>query len=575
MSTKLYALCLAFTFLACSKPPKAASFGSGRASIGANSDQETTYGGIKDDGTTTGGYTGLACSNKDTHRGIRAWRRLSNIELKNTVADVFGVTTDVDYSSFVNDISKSGIFDTSMVPSNFVSTIRLKSYFSFAESLATKADLTKLFPCLSDGASCVYATLKTLGAEAWRRPLTAEELTGLNTVYDQLITDGYKNDEAARLMIQALVLSQSFLYRSELGEKQDDGSFLLTNWELASSLSYATIRTIPDSELKALAESSQLRNSDTLVKQATRLLNSPKAKIAWKDFGSMWLEAGNIISTDKIQAEFTPAVKNQLTEEIQNFFVDTMFSAPNRTYGQLLTADYTVGDISSSFIYGSTIKDGKISYKEPQRRGILGQAGFLASTAASDTPNPIKRGVFVLGKLLCSGFAPAPPTALPETKSGLSNKELFQQHSKGSCAGCHKYIDDFGFALENFDEIGKFRESDEGGPIAISGTVSIDGKAVTIASPEDLSEAIALSHQGMECFARQTFRYTLGRPEYAAVPIVGGKAKDDTTTESQLDRCQIDAATAAMKANGGDLKAAFLDFVGNPAFRLRLAGPKN
>lgn len=571
MKLKIYTFLISALALtvSCAKAPTRSSKG-GR---GANS--EKTPGVGPNGGMTTDAYAGLTCTNKETHRGIRAWRRLSNIELKNTITDVFGVKDGVDYSSFVNDISKSDIYDTAMVSSNFVSTIRLKGYFTLAESLATKADLTKLFPCLSSGKACVTTTLKTLGASAWRRPLTTEELSSLNGVYDQLITDGYKVDEAARLMIQALVLSQGFLYRSELGEKQDDGAYLLTDWELASALSYATIRTIPDAELKSLAEKNLLRNSDTLIKQATRLLNAPKAKIAWKDFGSMWLESSNILSSEKKQAEFTPAVKNKLSEEIQNFFVDTMFSANKKTYEQLLTASYTVGDSSSSFIYGSTVLDGKIQYKEIQRRGLLGQAGFLASAAVSDTPNPIKRGVFVLGKLLCSSFAPAPAIVLPAPKSGLSNKELFKQHSQGGCAGCHKFIDDFGFALENFDEIGKFRDQDEGGAIVINSTVKIDDKDVVIHSPEELSEAIAQSTQGLECFARQTFRYALGRPEYASVPVVGGVAQADKSTESQLDRCQIDALTASMKNNGGDLKTAIIDLVGNPAFRLRLAGPKN
>lgn len=526
-------------------------------------------------GMTTGNYGGLACPNKETHRGIRSWRRLSNIEIKNTVDAVFGSPTDVDYSSFINDISKAEVFDTSMSVGNYVSTNRLKGYFTFAESLAKGVTINKLFPCLAKGRSCISSSLATLGAATWRRPLTSDELNRLTAVYDQLMTDGYASEAAARLVIEALVLSQEFLYRSELGVQLADGTYELTDYELASALSYATIRTVPDAELKSLADKKMLRDSATLAKQATRLLNLPAAKSAWKDFAGQWLQADGVLDAAKTQTAFTDTVKTKLSDEMKNFFVDTMFSATKKTYDQLLLADYTVGDNSSAFIYGGTVAGGKIQFKETQRKGLLGQAGFLASAAVADTTNPIKRGVFILSRLMCSGFAPAPATTFPTVKSGLSTKELFQQHSQGSCASCHKFIDDFGFALENFDEIGKFRDNDAGAAIVIKSNVTIDGKELAIASPDELSNALAHSSQAMECYARQTFRYTLGRLEYAAVPIIGGTPAEDKTTESQLDKCQIQDVASAVEANGGDLKTAFVELVSNPGFRLRLAGPGN
>jgi hypothetical protein len=569
MKIKLLCLSILVSLSACAKPPKTVG-----KSAHANGDSTPNLPQNPEGTMSTEGYTELTCGNKDTHRGIRSWRRLSNVELKNTVSAVFGVQ-EIDSSSLINDISKADVFDTAMVSSNFVGTSRFKGYMTFAENLSNKVDLSKLFPCLAQGKTCMTSTLKSLGAAAWRRPLTAEESTKLDTLYDQLVTDGYKSDEAARLMVQALVLSQGFLYRSELGELQADGSFELTSWELASALSYSTIRTVPDAELKTLAAADKLRDSAELVKQATRLLADAKAKPAWKDFGAMWLESNNVLSVVKNQSAFNDNVKSKLSLEMQNFFVDTMFSSTKSTWEHLLLADYTLGDSSSSFIYGGTVENGKIGFAEPQRRGLLGHAGFLAAAAVADTPNPIKRGVFVLGRLLCSGFAPAPPTEVPEPKSGLSNKELFQQHSQGACAGCHKFIDDFGFAMENFDELGKYRDKDAAGAIVINGTVKIDNKDVKITSPLELSEAIAGSTQGMECFARQTFRYALGRPEYASVPIVGGVQAQDKSTVSQLDKCQIQGLTESMKESGGDLKSAILDLVANPAFRLRLAGPSN
>lgn len=555
--------------LACSSPPSRT-----KVATGAKGADAITGDLPSDKGPGVDDYLGLQCGDKETHRGIRAWRRLSNIELQNTVDAVFGLREGIDYSSFVNDIPKAEVFDTAMIPSNFVNGNRLRGYLSFAESLAAKVDINKQFPCLGEGEVCIARQLPKVLASAWRRPATDAELQDLQATYSNLLRDGFTNEESARFLIQAIALSQNFLYRSELGEAKGS-EFELTDWELASALSYATVRSIPDAELIRLAENGQLRDSAILRQQAERLLATPAARAAWKDFGSMWLMSDAVLEASKNQPEFNDDLKRKLAAETNNLFIESMFDAGDGgSFGRLLTADYTPADGSSDWIYNSTAADGKVRFNEEERRGILGQASFLASGAVTDTTNPVKRGVFIMNRLLCSGFPPAPPVEFPEVKPGQSTKEVFERHSQGSCAVCHGVIDQFGFAFENFNELGIFREKDGDKAIVIDAKVKIDGQVVAIRSPEEIGQAIANSDQGMNCFVRQTFRYALGRIEYAPVSILGAPAPEATDKQGQLDACQIQNATSAMKAQSGDMKTALLELISSPAFRFRLAGPK-
>ncbi|RYZ59211.1 MAG: DUF1592 domain-containing protein [Proteobacteria bacterium] len=564
-------LAFSLLILSCSRAPARHSPPKGESNAlpgNIKADVGSAIGG----GKTSSEYLGLSCNNNETHRGIRAWRRLSNIELKNTVLDVFGPIDGVDYSEFISDIPKIEAFDTMVIPSNYVTINRLKSYVKFAESLSLKINIDTLFPCLKEGAACISANLSPLAAKAWRRPIEPDEVERLVRLFSNLQSDGYSNEASARMMIQGLVLSQAFLYRSELGDKQGDGNFLLNDWEMASAMAYTIWRRPPDAALSSLAASGSLKDPAVVRQEAERMLADPKAKDAWSSFASMWLEATKIQGMSKTAPEFTSSLKEKLTSEMTNFFVDTMFTSEKRTFEQLLTASYTLGDNASNFIYESSAAAGKIPFVQTQRRGLLGQAGFLASHALDDAPNPITRGVFVSQRLLCVGFINPPAVKIPEAASGLSNKERFKQHTAGSCAFCHKSIDSLGFALENFDQSGKFRGDDAGIPIVVDGSLNLDGVDVPIASADELSSAIAKSKQGLECFVRQSMRFGLGRMENAPRTIIGLPTSDKKSVQSELDRCQIAAIAGAMAAKNGDLKTAVIELVSSPAFRKRLIG---
>ena len=515
----------------------------------------------------------LSCDVPGTFRGLRAWRRLSNIEVQNTAADVFGVK-DADVSGFPGDLPKKEIFDTVNVESNFMSSSRWGGYETFAVSLASKVDLNRFFPCIAEGASCLTKQLPDLLSLAWRRPATQIEVDGLSNLYNTVIKDGSMPVQAVRVVIQAIVLSQNFLYRSELGVRQNDNSYGLTDWEMASAFSYIIWRRPPNEELRKIVLAGGFSQATNLRPIVEKMFNDPLAKEGWKDFAAQWLETGKIETATKKAMEYNAAVKKSLIDEARNFFTDTMFSASSKTYKQLLTADYSVAEPALDFIYEAKSIAGKTPFIHPERRGLLGLAGFLSSHALPDNSNPILRGVFINDKILCNDFAPAPPFTPPESKPGLSNRELFRQHNNPVCASCHTAIDNVGFAFENFDGLGKFRTTDAGDAITVDGKLTLDGRSVTVASPREMSEAIGNSLDGQRCYVRTLFRYSLGRTELFPRPLIGSNEPPVTklTAKATLDRCQIEYAAKQMNSAAGDLRTGVIELLSSNGFRYRLKG---
>lgn len=524
---------------------------------------------IKDAQTADSYLANLRCDAPETFRGFRAWRRLSNAELRNTISDLFKLS-NIDYSAFPSDLPKKEVFDTVGAETNFVNSTRLAGYEQVMRSVSEQIDLGLHFPCLGEGEVCVQRKLPEFLELAWRRPATAEDVQGLSGLFALLLSDGVPAETALRSTLQAALLSHHFLYRSELGVLQSDRTFVLTDWELASALSYTLWRRPPNAELRELAAQGRLSQPEVLRQQAEKMLNDPQARPAFQDFAAQWLDAARISLTTKPLETFTPLVKDKMVREVQDFFTHVMFDAPQTNYQTLLTADFTMADPALDFIYDSASTAGRTPYMQAERRGILGQSGFLASHGLPDQSNPIQRGVFVAERVLCIRFPAPPPITPPMRQPGLSNKELFKQHSVPACSGCHTTIDNLGFAFENFDGIGRFRATDAGQPIVTDGSFVLDGQRITITSPQSLFEGIGQSQEGQQCYTREMFRYGLGRTEYFKRKIAGRISEQRLSAQGELDRCQIQNATQKMLASGGDLRTSILEIISSPAFRLRL-----
>lgn len=504
-------------------------------------------------------------------KGLRAWRRLSNAEFKNTVTAVFGLT-NVNYSGLTTDISHQDIYDTLMVPSNYVNEQRFGTFRAVAKDIASKVDLAKTFPCLSSGVGCILTTSKTLAEKAWRRPLLDVEVAGLAAVFTGTQAD-VGPEQAARFVIEAIVLAQSFLYRSELGIKAADGTYTLSDYEMASALSYSILRKPPDDTLLALAKGKSLSSRAAITAQVNRLFADPQAKSAWKDFASMWLDSNKILEADRTGiAEFTPALAAAASKETGDLFADTLSKKTGGTLNALLTSDSIPSSNVLSTIYSSVAANGILKFKETDRRGPLGLASFLIATSAVDHTSPVKRGVFVLKRLMCSNFAPFAKASLPPKTATQTNRDVYLGLEKGSCGGCHKPMNDIGFIFENFDMMGRYRTTADSQPITVASAPKLDGDVVDVSSMSDFLTALGQSKQVQECYARQIFRYSFGRSELTPMPVIGAAANTiiKLPTQVEVDNCQLRDGIDAMEAGGGDLKATLIAFLTSDAFRKRI-----
>jgi hypothetical protein len=374
---------------------------------------------------------------------------------------------------------------------------------------------------LSDGNACVAGFIRDFGKRAWRRPLTPTEQSELLALF-QGQTDA---TTGFRLVLQALLVSPSFLYRSEVGVTVPGETYhALTSWEMASRLSYFFTGTMPDAELIAAAEADSLVTPAQVETQARRLLATETAKEQVADFFSGWLNLRALDRLERDSSQF-PSWDSRLPmlfhEETRAFATHVVFD-PAGNLETLLTAPFTYGDPSLAAYYGGTASAPndvitRIELPPNQRAGLLTQASFLATHAKEIETDPVARGKFVRERLLCQGI-PAPSADLmvtaPEITPGSTTRERFAQHlADPACAGCHTLIDPIGLAFEHYDPIGQWREQEHGVEIDASGELTASDVPGAYDGVVEMAAKLAQSAMVSECFVRYWFRFAFGRGE--------------------------------------------------------------
>jgi hypothetical protein len=251
--------------------------------------------------------------------------------------------------------------------------------------------------------------------------------------------------------------------------------------------------------------------------------------------------------------------------ELDRFVESTLFDGPG-TFASLLTSTATDVDATLAALYGVDAPPpgewAPVSLDPAERSGILTRAGFLARTAHAVHPSPVKRGVFVLARLLC--VPPAPPPANVNTNppdegepgQPKTNRERYAKHTaQADCASCHVTIDGVGFGFENYDALGRWRDLDNGEPVDASGELigtDVDG---SFDGAIELSQKLATSTQAHDCVVSQVYRYALGRGTTAA------------------DLCSLGDLRAQFAEASGDVHALLLAVVTSDAFRTRKEAP--
>lgn len=354
-------------------------------------------------------------------------------------------------------------------------------------------------------------------ARAYRRPLTEAESTGLRELYHSLRKDEIPHDEAIRLVIARVLVSPDFLYRAERPvEGAEHGP--ASDWELANRLSYFLWSSQPDDELRELAAAGKLHDPDVLVQQTHRMLRDAKVRRLAIEFACQWLQIHDFDQLDEKSDRHFPTfagLRGAMYEESILFF--TYLFADNRPVLDILTADYTYLNEPLAQHYGIAgvtgpewqLVDGLKKYS---RGGVLAQATILTKQSGASRTSPILRGTWV-SEVILGERLPKPPKGVPPlpdddaSNDELTMRQLVEKHvSDAKCAVCHVRIDPYGFALEHFDAIGRYREEESGGqPIDARSQLS-DG------TPIDGFAGLQnyLANERRDAFVRQFCRKLLG-----------------------------------------------------------------
>ena len=450
----------------------------------------------------------------------RSYRLLTAHEYNNTIRDLIGSQSDIDVTTDTVplDIAVNGFkTDANTVFTNDHS----KGYVVAAQAAADKVD--SVFD-LTPECSNIECFIGTFGKKAFRRPLVATEQSSLLSLYSSL---------GEQALLVGIFSSPALLYRSEIGEEivsgETQGFYQLTDYEVASLLSYTYWATTPDEELVAAADAGQLNTPAQIQSQVQRLLDDDRAKVAFERFVNGWLNLNK-----NINADIDENLKADMKQETLRFLEAVVFG--NGSYEELLSADYSYMTSALAEHYGLPWPGGSgwqqvyYSGENSERRGILGHASILTLQSTSESTHPVKRGLFVRRNLLCQDFPPPPVGAdlSPTIDPSHTVRERFEEHQQDSCNTCHQYIDGIGFGLEAYSNIGLFRTMETTGDNSIrtidaSGYIgSLDSAetflsesspVLTFSTLSELSHLIADSSNGRACYVRQWFRYTRGQRE--------------------------------------------------------------
>ena len=486
--------------------------------------------------------------------------RLTHEQWEQSVRDLLQLTAVSGLSSGFTGDPPGGTF-TNNERKLFVTAGLWGDYQRAAETLSQRvthdaASLTRI----SGGATAAAAFVKTFGRRAFRRPLTTAEETRYQTLFATGATvfkSGNNFTDGAQLVIEAMLQSPHFLYRTELGT---DGQ-PLTAYEVASKLSYLLRNTMPDDALLNAAASGELGTDAGLLSRAQALLDAMPASLVFQRFHSELFGLDRYRSIEKDATafpKFTATLPADLMQADTLFF-DSIFSHGQGLRELLQSSAAFVNEATASF-YGLTAQG--TAFKQvtlgPERPGYFTRTGFLTLNATLRDPDIIHRGVDINRRVLGAPNL-APPAgvvipALPTPIPGQTNRQRVNAHTgAGTCgASCHgTFINPIGFAFENFDALGQVRTTDNGKPIDTTSEYDFtDGKKAFSGAPE-LMQLMAEETQTHGSYAGHLAEFALAR---------------DT---DEADRPFVKALQQASMAPNSSIKQIVLSVIQSPSFRTR------
>ncbi len=495
------------------------------------------------------------------YRGYVMSRRLTQLEYRNAIRDLTGMGLPAGDEPPVDGAGGEG-FDT-VGDSLFTSTIHLESYLSIADRLIDEAlpleatvpgagllKTGKPLPGLEvERWNSVAAehrgveaakVVESFARRAWRRPVLVEETTRLMTLYDRTLARTQSPSVALREPLKAVLVSPHFLFVVET-EPGESGVLRLTPHQLATRLSLFLWSSIPDEELLTAADMGLLYDEGQYRSQIRRMLSDPRARALGENFGLQWLGLRNFegVKPDlQVYPEYTADLARDLADEAANFV--TLVFRENRPLTDLISANYVVVNGRLAQYYGLNLAEDAtwqtVSIADGRRGGVTTMASVLTSSSYPRRTSPVLRGRWILDELLGTPVPPPPPNvpALEETSAVADSQTLRQRlevhRQKPECASCHNRMDPLGFGLENFDGIGRWRESEGSLPIDSAGQLP---SGETFSGPEQLKAVLLKrSDEFLQHFARKLLGFALGREL------------------NKFDACVVESGVKRLKENG-------------------------
>jgi hypothetical protein len=382
----------------------------------------------------------------------------------------------------------------------------------------------KIFVChpsAGEEQACAEKILTNIAHRAYRRPINADDLPQLMSLYKQgAETNGFES--GIRLALQKVLVSPEFIFRAELDPANASAGTVhrLGDVELASRLSFFLWSSIPDDELLAVAERGQLSDPAVLEHQVQRMMADPRSQALVQNFVGQWLFLRNIPKMQPDLTAFTyfdDNLRRALEKETELVVENEM--REDHSVVNLLQTDYTFVNqrLAEHYgiegIYGSEFR--RVAVTDPRRQGLLGQASIMAVTAYPNRTAPTIRGKWVLEQLLGTPPPPPPPNVpalkIDENQKVLTMRQRMEEHRVSpQCAVCHRIMDPIGFALDNFDGLGKWRDT-EGEEVIDPSGVLPDGTPFD--GPEGLRDILVHKKRDVfvENFTERLLTYALGR----------------------------------------------------------------
>ncbi len=379
-------------------------------------------------------------------------------------------------------------------------------------------------PALSEQA-CATQIISRLARRAYRRPVTAADTAPLLQLYAMGRKEGGSFDAGIETALRAILVSPSFLFRVERDPVAQPHR--VSEFELASRLSFFLWSSIPDDELLKTAEQGRLRA--TLPAQVRRMLADPKSRALVDNFAGQWLQLRNLPNwrpdPDKFK-DFDDSLRAAMQRETEHFF--DYIVREDRSVIDFLAADYTFLNERLARHYGVKGVRGphfrKVTLTDGNRGGLLTHASILTVSSYPTRTSPVLRGKWILENILATPPPPPPPNVPDlEAKAANSAKDLraaLEKHrANGACASCHARLDPLGFSLENYDAIGKFRAEEDGAKVDATG--SLPGGINFVGAPGLKKVLLERQDYFVECISEKLLTYALGRGlEHFDLPVV-------------------------------------------------------